>query len=667
MALYLSAERIAKAIERAGNSKAKAGLLDFLIVKRTFQVKGASAVPITQSETAYIAALDQLASSGSDKAPGPYLNIFSITDNSKGYRSAKFKSNGTGSTISNNPWNPVIALTGEKPRKASLQPGYEEHLEDLLLKASSGETKPNIDEVAIWYHRNQDVEAASGTATTPESRVAALRERFVTDVGLSALEIDHLFETSAASIAETDFAPELPDPAAYLPQLAANLAVSPAVVTGFCSLDLVTALAAKPFVILTGPSGTGKSRAGLKMAEGIQRAIGDKVKGALFQLVPVGPDWTSPKRLLGFRTPFGETRRRTDGSETNDSYDVTETLRLILRASHPTATGVPHFLIFDEMNLSHVERYFAPFLSLMEAANILDEGESAPLVDPQSLAVISEVLQQEDASSPEAESVKLLVENGKNLRLPANLFFIGTVNVDETTYMFSPKVLDRAHVIEIDSQKPSLYLNGAGVTEPGGVIEVAHASELLRSGIDDREGQRYEVANSGTILDRLTTDGTLDAADVQKIRDGVIAGLDGCYELLSPVGFPFGYRTAKEVFVYVYVWIKSRQLLGHDKAAILANWPQALDKAILQKVLPKIHGSKRVLGDSLKATASFTAGGHTGSASSASYNLGLGATVEIKPEAALALPGGQALENSKKKLDAMHGRLSATGYVSFVS
>ena len=77
------------------------------------------------------------------------------------------------------------------------------------------------------------------------------------------------------------------------------------------------------------------------------------------------------------------------------------------------------------------------------------------------------------------------------------------------------------------------------------------------------------------------------------IRNGVIAALDGCYELLSPVGFPFGYRTAKEVFVYIYVWIKSRQLLGSDAAALLAEWPEALDKAVLQKVLPKIHGSKR--------------------------------------------------------------------------
>ena len=667
MALHLSAERIAEAINRAGNSKAKGALLDFLIVKLTLKVKGEASVAITQSEPAYITALDKLASCGTANASRRYINIFAITDRSQGYRPAKFASNGTNTTIAGNSWNPVIVLSPGKPRKASLRVGYEEHLETLLLKASSGEEKPNLDDVAIWYYRMDNIEGLVGIAPTADGRRTALRSRFATDLGLTDKEIAHLFDTSAGSVTMTAFTDHPADPEAYLPKITVSLSTTPSAVTGVCSLDLVTALAAKPFVLLTGPSGTGKSRAALKMAEGIQRAVGDKVKGSVFELVPVGPDWTSPKKLLGFRTPFGETRKRTDGSETNDSYEVTVTLRLILRASHPAATGVPYFLVFDEMNLSHVERYFAPFLSLMEAANILDEDDAAPLVDPQSLATISEVLQQEDATSPEAESAKLLVENGQNLRLPGNLFFIGTVNVDETTYMFSPKVLDRAHVIEINSQSPNLYLKGAGVTEPGGLIDVVKASALLRDGIDDREGQRYEVPNPGTILDRLTTEAGLSAGDIEVIRSGVITALDGCYELLSPVGFPFGYRTAKEVFVYVYVWIKGQLLLGSDSAAILAGWPESLDKAVLQKVLPKIHGSKRVLGDSLKAAASFLGGGHTGSTPAARYTLGLGVTVEIKPEAALALPNGQQLEHSKAKLEAMSGRLSATGYVSFVS
>jgi hypothetical protein len=667
VALYLSTRRIAEALDRAGNSRAKGGMLDFLLVKRTFTAKGESSAAIIQSEQAYMGALDELARCHANDARNPYINIFSITNSAKGYLNPRYYSNGTGSTISNNPWNPVIELSSGKPRRASLRAGYEANLETLLLKANPREEKPNLDEVAIWYHRYDDIESVVSGASTDEARLQALRAHFVSDLGLTPTEIGHLFDTAQAPIDASAFVDQQADPATYLPKVAGNLAVTPAAVTGSCSLDLVVALAAKPFVILTGPSGTGKSRAGLKLAQGIERFVGDKVKGDIYQLVPVGPDWTTPKRLLGFRTPFGETRKM-NGTETNDSYEVTETLRLILRACHPSATGIPYFLIFDEMNLSHVERYFSTFLSLMEATNILDDEDDADrLVDPQSLETISDVLHAKDPTAPEAESAKLLVDNGQSLRLPSNLFFIGTVNVDETTYMFSPKVLDRAHVIEIDSQKPALYLRASGVEEPGGSIEAAKANELLRSGIDDREGQRHEVPNPSTILDRLEAEAGFEASEVSAIRDGVITALDGCYELLLPVGFPFGYRTAKEVFVYVYVWIKSRQLIGSDKAALLAGWPDALDKAVLQKVLPKIHGSKRVLGDSLKATAAFVSGGHAGSTPAARYTLGFGAPVEIPPAAALTLPGGQKLALSAKKLEAMHARLSATGYVSFVS
>jgi hypothetical protein len=668
MAIYLSAERIKEAIDRSGNSKAKASLLDFLVVKRTFTLKASTAAAIVESEPAFIRALDELAGCGDTARPErAYLNIFAIKDQKQGYRSARYRSNGTNSTIDGNPWREVIVLTPPKPRKASFLPAYEAHIENLLLSRSGNEPLPSLDEAALWYYRRSDVDALLAGTADAAGRLVKLRADFVTQIGLTPGEITRLFDMTPAPITDQAFDTQPADPDAYLPQIQVQLAAAPAIVTGVCSLGLVQALAAKPFVILTGPSGTGKSRAALKLAEGLQQAVAGSIKGSIFQLIPVGPDWTSPKRLLGFRTPFGELRTRADGAQTNDSYEVTEAIRLILRANHPAATGVPHFLVFDEMNLSHVERYFAPFLSLMEAANILDEDDAAPLVDPQSLATISELLQKEDASLSEAESAKLLVDNDQNLKLPSNLFFIGTVNVDETTYMFSPKVLDRAHVIEIESQRPGDYLNGVGVIEPGGVIELAKANDLLRAGIDDREGQRYEGANPSLILERLTTEAGLTPAEVRTIRAGVIAVLDGCYELLTPVGFPFGYRTVKEVFVYVYVWVKSRLMLGDDKATLAMTWPDALDKAVLQKILPKIHGNKRILGDSLKAVGAFLGGGHNASTPPASYNLGMGKVVEIDPAKALNLPGLGALSLSKARVESMHDRLSATGYVSFVS
>lgn len=668
MPLFVSAKRISDAIKRAGNSRAKGSLFDFLVVKRTLAIKKATAVAIAEREPAYIQALEQLALCGSDKAPNPYINIFALSDSKNGYRSAKFPSNGPNSTIDGNPWRKVVGLdTTKNPREASLLSGYESEIERLALKASSSSPKPNLDEVAIWYFRGEDVGGVATSGLTPEQKLNALRARFVADMGLTPAETGHLFDMSPAPIDASDFVATRADPNNYLPKVSVGLAITPASVTDSCSLDLVTALASKPFVILTGPSGTGKSRAALKMAEGIQRAIGAGVKGDLFQLVKVGPDWTSPKKLLGFRTPFGETRKRLDGSETNESYEVTETVRLILRASHPDATGVPYFLIFDEMNLSHVERYFSTFLSLMEATNTVENENALTLIDAQDLATISELLQNENKNSPEAESAKFLVDNHQSLGLPSNVFFVGTVNVDETTYMFSPKVLDRAHVIEIEAQNPGVYLRGSGLMEPGGLIDAGKATELLRGGIDDREGQRHEVPNPSAILDRLTAEAGIDAPSVDAMRNAVIMALDGCYELLTPVGFPLGYRAAKEVFVYMYVWAKSRRLMGDDAPAVVASWSDALDKALLQKVLPKLHGSKRVLGDSLKATAAFLGGGHSGSNPPAQYALGLGQPVAISPASALALPSGGSIKLSKKKLEAMHGRLLATGYVSFVS
>ena len=667
MTLFFTGTRIGEALNRVGHSKAKAVLLDFLIVKRTLRIKGDASVAIAQSEPAYIAALEEMALCRTNAVASPYINVFALTDNQSGYRSAKYKSNGTNSTISNNPWQPIVELSSEKPRRASLRDGYEDHLETLFLKGGNGDQKPSLDETAIWYYRGADVDALTVTAVSAADRLAQLRQRFIAELAITQSEIDHLFDPTPAPIEDADFQDSIADPASYLPNVATASAATPAALSGVCSADLVNALSAKPFVILTGPSGTGKTRAALKMAEGLQRSVGDRIKGSLFQLVPVGPDWTSPKRLLGYRTPFGETRTRADGSETNDSYEITETIRLILRASHPNATGVPYFLVFDEMNLSHVERYFAPFLSLMEAANILDEDEAAPLIDPQSLATISELLQREDATSPEAEAAKLLVDNGRNLRFPTSLFFIGTVNVDETTYMFSPKVLDRAHVLEIASERPSDYVANAVANEVGGVIDIAVALDLLRGGIDDREGQRHEVANPGIILDRLVTELGFNEGQAGIVREATTRALDGCYELLGPIGFPFGYRSVKEVFVYIFTWVRGQTLQGVEPAAIMDTWPAALDKAVLQKILPKIHGSKRHLGDSLKATAAFLGGGDSTTNPPARYALALGKSVEIAPNRALALPGGVTLELSRRKLETMHDKLSATGYVSSVS
>jgi energy-coupling factor transporter ATP-binding protein EcfA2 len=670
---YLSAQRIATAVARLSSSRAKAAVFDFLVVKRTLVIKGAPAVAITETEPTFIKALDEFGACGeyNGRPVKPdekfYVNPFVTREKGRqGYRQKRYRSNGTNSTIGGTHWRSVIALSDDDPRKASLAPEYLEHLEPLLLKAGKDENKPNLTEIAVWYFRGQDIEPLFGAAATPNARLAALTQEFRTRVALTNEEIGRLFTTGVDVAAEGDaFSANPPSPLDYLPGEPEPEPIVAAEDVGSCSLNLVMALAAKNFVILTGPSGTGKSRSALRLAESIQHAYADKVNGAMFELVTVGPDWTSPKRLLGYRTPFGKLRHLEDGTETNESYEITNVVRLLLRASHPDVEEVPHFLIFDEMNLSHVERYFAPFLSLMEAANVLDEKAGVALIDEQDIALIADILKAEDSASAEARAAEALVVDGRSFTIPSNVFFVGTVNVDETTYMFSPKVLDRAHVIELESQKPSTYLLGEAA-RAGEEISVQQTLELLQESITDREEQRNEFPNPAQVLDRIKDLGFTDE-EVASIKQATARALDGCYQLLLPVGFPFGYRIPKEVFAYLRVWISASILRGTEKVSILQQWPEALDRAVLQKVLPKIHGNKRTLGDSLRATAAFLGGSHTNSADPARYTLGINTTIAIAEHDVLTLGVNPQMKLSTEKLRAMHDRLVATGYVSFVS
>jgi hypothetical protein len=269
-------------------------------------------------------------------------------------------------------------------------------------------------------------------------------------------------------------------------------------------------------------------------------------------------------------------------------------------------------------------------------ANILDTESGISLIGTDDLKLIAAVLRDENPTSRESSAAESLLAEGRDFILPPNLFFLGTVNVDETTYMFSPKVLDRAHFIELNAERPSAYLLAESKSEPGGTINVAHADQMLKRSIEARENQHYVVANPAIILDDLIEHG-FTAEEIGQIRSLVILALDGCYDLLGPVGFPFGYRIAKEVFVYLKGWIEAKLISGTDKAALLATWPDALDKALIQKVLPKIHGNRRSLGDSLRAVSAFLAGNHSGSTPPASYTLGTGMKVEIAAERKLAL------------------------------
>lgn len=666
MPIFLTAGRIKASIASLQDTRAKGSLLEFLLLKRTLAIKGTPSAPLILGEKGFSSAVRELAAVHDQidqKAQKQIFNVFASDDSKGGFRAGKYISNGPGTTVNSNPWQTIVEFSGNKPRHVGFKSSYLENLEKPLLKAAN-EDKPKLSEVAIWNYRRKDIEPILAGEMDPVRRGELLRANLELEYGLVPEEISALFDTSVAEgIADSDLQDQPARPEAYLDLAGVSEPSATEPVGKPCSLDLVAALAAKPFVILTGASGTGKSRSTLRLAEQLQEMYEGQVDGKIFQLVPIGPDWTSPKRLIGFRTPFGQTRTAADGQETNESYEITDTLRIILRACNPSSTAIPHFLLFDEMNLSHVERYFAPFLSLMEAASIVEDSDNAAIIDARSLQVISELLSLEDPESSEAKSAQLLVTNEQPLRLPPNLFYVGTVNIDETTYMFSPKVLDRAHVLEVKALRPSEYLAGVAIEE---TIDLALANQLLREAIDDREAGEGRSSDPSKVLDSLLTKHGVAQAELDAAKQLTLKALEGCFRLLSPVGFEFAFRINKEVYGYLLVWTKSQIAKGALPSDAMKRWVDGLDRALFQKVLPKIHGSRSALGDSLKALHAFLGGAHGDSNPPAKYTLGAELISRIDEAEAIGLPAGQELTLCRAKLLEMHARLLSRNYVSFV-
>ena len=268
-------------------------------------------------------------------------------------------------------------------------------------------------------------------------------------------------------------------------------------------------------------------------------------------VIAVRPDWTDSRGLLGYFNPITE------------RYVVTPFLRLLLAALEEADAAArsgrsphPFFVVLDEMNLARVEHYFSDFLSALES------GEPLPL---HTVAAIEE---GSDGQVPVPCEV----------RVPDNLFFVGTVNVDETTYMFSPKVLDRAFTIEFNDVDLA-GLDGERTTDTPLMLE------------------RWDG--------RLRYPGRPDAAEWAAMRDHPVLAplrqqLIDLHALLATDNRHFGYRVANELARFIQVAATDCE----DPEAAAA----ATDLGIVQKVLPKLHGTRQELGDLLDALLAFALG-----------------------------------------------------------
>jgi len=276
----------------------------------------------------------------------------------------------------------------------------------------------------------------------------------------------------------------------------------------------------------------------------IENQIVDERANSL--ILPVGSDWSNRDALLGYP----------DGLNPN-RYISTPTLSLILRAQK-SSTSVPFFLILDEMNLSHVERYFADFLSAMES------GQEIPLYEGEQ--------RFSEATSGQGTEIP------NSLSLPDNLFVIGTVNVDETTYQFSPKVLDRANVIEFrmadDSIVEFFAANGETASISGSLPITAE-----------------------TFVEWSRTPDVIAISYANK-QDRFAHEMDFLFHVMRVFDAEFGYRTLKESARYIYF---SGASPATDSPLTAEEYQIAMDAIIIQKLLPKLHGSRSKLEGLLRA------------------------------------------------------------------
>ena len=261
----------------------------------------------------------------------------------------------------------------------------------------------------------------------------------------------------------------------------------------------------------------------------------DYKKDPNYKIVPVGANWTENRHVLGFYNVITE------------EYNETPSYSLIKAAKNDI--GSPYFLILDEMNLSHVERYFADFLSAIES------GQPIPLYSND--------------------------DENYELDIPDNLLIVGTVNVDETTYMFSPKVLDRANTIEFPTMAAKEYMN-SDFKE----FDFKNINYLMNplEDLDVRNMNVYDLKDIFMFIN--CSEGNL--------WDVLSNELDLFQSILKKINFDFGFRVINEILRFMFVSWRYE-----DSPQNWENWERYFDAQVKQKILPKLHGSQKAIGQTI--------------------------------------------------------------------
>ena len=369
------------------------------------------------------------------------------------------------------------------------------------------------------------------------------------------------------------------------------------------NIDYLSAIRTKPFLLLAGISGTGKSRIVKEMAyascpdEGDLRK--DKTSPGNYCLVEVKPNWNDSTELLGYETVL-------EGG----NYHLTKFVKFLIKAMQHE--NVPFFVCLDEMNLAAVEQYFAEFLSILESRKDVDGTiKSEPLIPAAIFNKYDNKLfkelfppkeKQEKGTSYTIDNdkialcsnatYKILREEG--LRIPRNLIVVGTVNMDDTTYQFSRKVIDRAMTIEMnevnlndmfDIEKPDALSYREDVVDKGWFFApFAQSNNALQQMNGEHEllAKKIKATIGQTDADGKTTPDSLEA-------------------ILGKTPFRIAYRVVNELILHFYALRWENQ-----EAEFEELYNKALDNILMMKVLPRIEGNEDLVKEPLAQLATWT-------------------------------------------------------------
>lgn len=347
-------------------------------------------------------------------------------------------------------------------------------------------------------------------------------------------------------------------------------------------LQYLTALRTKSFMLLAGISGTGKSRIVRKLAQATVTEELQKAEGytgedfandrwtlhspANFELIQVKPNWHNSMDVIGYLSNIP-----------SPHYVFTPFIEFIVKAwQHPE---VPFFLCLDEMNLAPVEEYFAEFLSAIESRSF--EGEeylTDPIIKPfnsfgedVAKTMVNTLFPNFTAGDTESAIAKVIKHfRTRGLTLPKNLIVIGTVNMDETTFSFSRKVLDRAMSVEMNEVNYDSFLTDTTDDDLKAIVKAFEQNDEadLNALLVDRHIEAREITD--------------DLGDDAKFTIDCLKRINA---LLEGTPFKLGYRAANEALIYLQA---SYELGQTDRIA-------ALDNFTLMKILSRIEGDETKL------------------------------------------------------------------------